>query len=233
VDELVASLSAPLSSTLERFLSGGLALIKNTTGIVFGFLTLPVFLFFVLKDWERLQSRFYEGLPAWTRAHVHAVMAIFRRVARQYVGAMLFLAAIITVFLYLVLAAMDVPFALALASFCGVMQFLPFIGPWLGVALCGVVLLAVAPDKLGAAMAVILFAELAQNLYLVPRIQGRFMNIHPAILIVVGVTGAYVAGVVGFILAIPLAVFIADNFRYWRAWVLAVQAKARQAAPQG
>jgi predicted PurR-regulated permease PerM len=227
VDEMIASLTAPLASTFEHFLSGGLGLIKNGANIVFGFLTLPVFLFFVLKDWERLQTRFYEGLPAWTRGHVHAVMGIFRKVAKQYIGAMLILSVILTVVLYLGLAFMNVPFALALASFCGLMQFLPFIGPWLAVALCVVVLLAVAPDKLGLALTFILVVQMAENLYLVPRIQGRFMNLNPAILIVVGVTGAYVAGVVGFVVAIPLAVFVVDNFRYWRAWVRAIQVRER------
>jgi predicted PurR-regulated permease PerM len=226
VDKALGGMAGPIAETLKGFFFGSLTFVTNTTSALFGFLILPVFLFFVLMDWERLGDGFYAGLPAWSKEHMNAQKDIFRQVVRQYIGSMLLLAVVVFVLIYAGLSIMQVPYSLALASFCALMQFLPIIGPWLAVGVCLVVVLAVVPHMLGQSALLILMVELALNMYLVPRIQSSFMNIHPAILLIVGVIGAYVAGIVGFIIAIPLAVFVRSNVRYWRGWVSVVQAKA-------
>ena len=58
--------------------------------------------------------------------------------------------------------------------------------------------------------------QLLENQLLGPRIQGTQMEIHPAFLLVLSVLGAYFAGILGFIIVLPLTMTIIKVFRYLR-----------------
>ncbi len=61
-----------------------------------------------------------------------------------------------------------------------------------------------------------LFVQLLENNLLVPRIQGAYLRVHPAIAIVLLVLGAYIAGFWGLLLAIPLTATIVEIYKYVR-----------------
>ena len=58
--------------------------------------------------------------------------------------------------------------------------------------------------------------QLLENSLLVPRVQGGYLRIHPAILVVLLVLGAYVAGFWGIILVAPLTATIVEIYKYVR-----------------
>ncbi|MFC1910506.1 AI-2E family transporter [Chloroflexota bacterium] len=93
---------------------------------------------------------------------------------------------------------------------------MPFIGPWLGGIAGVLVTLAVAPDKvIWVALGYVLIQLLENNL-LVPKVQSRQMNINPAYIIVLSIIGAYMAGLIGFIIALPLTMIIVEIIKYLR-----------------
>ena len=66
-----------------------------------------------------------------------------------------------------------------------------------------------------------LIVQLLENALLVPRIQGGYLRIHPAVVIVLLVLGAYIAGFWGLVLAVPLAATIVEIYKYMRHGVKA------------
>ena len=52
------------------------------------------------------------------------------------------------------------------------------------------------------------------NIFLVPRISGNAVRFHPAVVMVIVVIGAEVAGVWGLLLSVPLSAIVRDVFRY-------------------
>jgi predicted PurR-regulated permease PerM len=61
--------------------------------------------------------------------------------------------------------------------------------------------------------------QLVENWVLVPRIQGRAVDIHPAIIMLLLVISSEVAGLWGVVVAVPLAAVARDVFRYFlREW---------------
>jgi predicted PurR-regulated permease PerM len=103
-----------------------------------------------------------------------------------------------------------------LAVLAGVTEIIPFVGPWIGGITAVIITLATVPDK--AIWVAVLFAsvQLLENLLLVPRIQGAYLRMNPAIVIVLVVLGAYLAGFWGVLLAVPLAATIVEVYRYVR-----------------
>jgi predicted PurR-regulated permease PerM len=92
----------------------------------------------------------------------------------------------------------------------------PLIGPWLGGIAGVLVTLAVAPEKvIWVALGYVLIQLLENNL-LVPRIQGSQMNMNPAFIIVISILGAHFAGILGFVIALPLTMTVVEIFKYLR-----------------
>jgi predicted PurR-regulated permease PerM len=61
----------------------------------------------------------------------------------------------------------------------------------------------------------IVIQQIANNLP-VPRIQGKVMKMHPVFIILVSVMGAYLGGLVGFIIAVPLTATFIELFKYFK-----------------
>jgi predicted PurR-regulated permease PerM len=216
IDVLVLQAGVSLSSALNNFLLGGVELVKSASGMLLGFAIMPIFTFFILKDWSRLRDGFYGALPAWSRKHARSVFSIVQNVTGRYIRGQLLLGLILGVCTGALLFILGVDFALPLAIFAGLMVMVPMIGPYLGAGLGILVTLSTAPEKvIPVAIGYLVFSLLENNL-LVPRIQGSQMEIQPALIILLGFLGAYFAGILGFIIILPLAMTISGIFKYLR-----------------
>jgi predicted PurR-regulated permease PerM len=78
------------------------------------------------------------------------------------------------------------------------------------------VTLATAPEKIPWVALGYLLIQLLENSLLVPRIQGTQMEIHPAFVIILVLLGAHFAGLMGFIIILPLTMTIMKIFGYFR-----------------
>ena len=196
---------------LKRVLS-----IPNTFGLALSFVVLPVFLFFLLKDSEKLSKGFYSVLPQWTTEHVKNIVAIIGGVLGRYIRAQLVLSCIVAYLCFVGLFALRVQFAATLAIIAGIAEFIPILGPWIAGATAVTIALATAPGKAIWVAILFLAVQLLENNLLVPRIQGSYLRIHPAIALVLLVLGAYVAGFWGIVLAVPLAATSVEIYKYIR-----------------
>jgi len=113
------------------------------------------------------------------------------------------------------LLLLRVPFAPMLAIVAAATELVPTIGPWIGAAVAIVVTLAVAPSKVIGVAILFLAVQLLEIVFLVPRIQSHYMKLHPSIVIVLLVLGAYVAGFWGLLLAVPLTAIVVEVYRYF------------------
>jgi predicted PurR-regulated permease PerM len=199
--------------------SGSISLPASVLSIILGLAVTPVFLFYMLKDWEKLTPSFYSGLPDWARLHAQQVLTIIDRVFGRFIRAQLALGALVGTTTLIVLLALQVPFAWVLGPLAGLFEMVPTFGPWISAIAAILVTLATAPDKVLWVAVLFGGVQLLENLFLVPRIQGGFLRIHPAISIVLLVVGSYVAGLWGVLLILPLAATAKELYFYTRSVV--------------
>jgi len=205
-------LANAIRSTFVRSFS----FIPGTFNLVFGFGVLPFFLFYVLKDSEKLKSDFYSSLSPRLAEHARNIASIISRVTGQYVRAQLVLGFIVAYFSLVGLLILGINFSFALAAIAGITELIPVLGPWIGGAIAVMVTLAIAPEKAIWVALLYFLIQILENNLLVPRIQGAYLHLHPAILIVLLALGAYVAGFWGIILVAPLAATIVEIYKYSR-----------------
>jgi predicted PurR-regulated permease PerM len=216
IDTYSANATAALPGVLTDFLTRGVKTAQTSAGMILGFIIMPIFTFFLLKDWDRLRDRFYAALPVWARSHTRSIFSILQNAVVHYIRGQLLLGLAVALLSYALLMILRIDLALPLAVFAGAMDLVPSVGPWLGGALAVLVTLATAPDKViwvGSGYVVI---QLLENQVLGPKIQSTQMEIHPAFLLMLSVLGAHFAGILGFIIVLPLTMTIIRIFKYLR-----------------
>jgi predicted PurR-regulated permease PerM len=204
-------------SALLPVLTGATSLI----GLVFGYLILPVWVAYLLKDRVALMGAFDRAIPAAWRFDVWAVIRTIERVFGQWVRGQLILGFAVGIFTFvglLVASQLVDPifgrYALLLSIIAGVLELLPIIGPIIA-AVPAVLLAATAgPGVIVAALVLYTLIQQLENNFLVPKIQGDAVELHPAVVMFAIIVGGSMAGLLGAILALPITAAFRDVVRY-------------------
>ncbi len=216
MDNFLLDAGATLGNTIRDAFFGWISSMPSAFGPILGFGALPIFLFYLLKDVEILRKNFYTGLPIWMQEHTRNILSIIERVLGRYIRAQLLLGFIVAYFIFIGLLVLKIDYAPALAVVAGITELIPIIGPWIGGAIAVIVILAIDPVKAIWVAVLFLVIQLLENNLLVPRIQGAYLRIHPAIAIVLLILGGYIWGFWGLVLVLPLTATFVALYKYFR-----------------
>jgi len=225
LDEMLANLqeqgaispSAVDLSLLLPVLTGATSLI----GLLFGYLILPVWVAYLLKDRVVLLAAFDRSIPGSWRFDVWAVIRTIEHVFGQWVRGQLILGLSVGVLTFaglLIASELIDPifgrYALLLSVIAGVLELIPIIGPIIA-AIPAVLLAATAgPGVMVAALVLYTLIQQIENNFLVPKIQGDAVELHPAVVMFAIIVGGSLAGLLGAILALPMTAAFRDVVRY-------------------
>jgi len=216
VDQWLLDAGAAVGNAIQNVFVRGISFIPRTFSLVFGFAALPIFLFYILKDSEKLKRGFYSFFSPWVAEHVKNIITIIENVLGRYIRAQLLLGLIVGYLCFIGLLILRIEFALVLAILAGFTELIPILGPWIGGAAAVIITLAVVPEKALWVALLFLLVQILENSLLVPRIQGGYLRIHPAVAIILLVLGAYIAGFWGIILAVPLTATVIEIYKYFQ-----------------
>ena len=190
-------------------------------GAVFGYVLLPVWVFYILKDRVALTDQFDRALPPTWRFDVWAILRIARRVFGQWVRGQLVLGFTVGVFTFiglLVLSRFVDPvfgrYAVLLSVTAGILELLPIIGPIISAVPAVLLAATVGLEPAIAALVLYTVVQQVENNLLVPKIQGDAVELHPAVVIFAIITGGALGGLLGAILALPVTAAARDVVRY-------------------
>ena len=218
-----------------------LPVVNLTAGFIsgiFGYLIIPVWAFYILKDRPQLMASFNRTLPEEWRTDVWAVVGEVQRVFGQWVRAQLFLGVTVGIATFVGLEILNFTvdpifgrFALLLAVSAGILELLPIIGPIIA-AVPAILLAATAgPEAALAALLLYLLVQQLENNILVPKIQGDAVELHPSAVMFSLVIGGAIAGLLGAILALPVTAAGRNVLRYLFRRLSVGDGPARPAEP--
>ncbi len=175
-------------------------------GSLFAAFTIIVMSIFMVSrghEWTRalLATRRPEEAEAIDKALERMAIAV-----SSYVGGALTQATIAGVVAFIVLSILDVPAPLALAVIIGILDLIPLIGATIGAFLVGVV--TVFTDFPTVTIIWLIFAiayQQFENYVIQPRIQSRAVQLDPFVIVIAAIFGGTLLGIVGALLAIPVA----------------------------
>lgn len=199
---------------LDSFLS-----VANTVSFLLGFFLIPFWLFYVLMDQKAGRDMIDRTLPHWLRADFWSVVTIVDYDFSGYLRGQLLLGLVVGSSAGIGLAILNmlglhIPYVLLLAVIAGVTELIPIIGPILG-SIPAIILGFIDSPTTGLAVVVLYVAiQQLENNFLVPRIVGDSVGLHPALLMLLLVVCSTVFGVIGAILSAPLGAVSRDVFAY-------------------
>lgn len=190
--------------------AGGLLGFGSTVlGATFQAFTIALFAFYMVAEGPTLRRTVLSLLPERRQREALRIWEIAVEKTGGYVYSRLILAVVSAGFTFGLLMVLDLPFALAIGIWVGVLgQFVPVIGTYLGAILPIVVALGDDPVKaLWVGVGLVAYQQF-ENLFIGPRITSRTMAIHPAVSVGAVIVGGSIMGASGVVLSLPVAAII-------------------------
>jgi predicted PurR-regulated permease PerM len=195
------------------------------------FLVFLIATFFFLRDWPRLINWSKRLVPPASRHELLPLGAQVSILLSRYVRGQLLLVAIMSTATTIGLTVFGVPFSLLLGLLTGVLEVIPIIGPITAGAIACLVALG-NPNPFGwsqlayVGAIAIMYTVLrhAEDYFVIPLVIGRIVRLHPALVIFSLLAGGAVFGLIGVVLAVPVAATL-------RLVLIYVSAKLRDSDP--
>ena len=106
------------------------------------------------------------------------------------------------------LSLLGVPYALALAAWVAITDVIPVLGALLGAAGVAAVAIVQSPETLLWSLLLLFAYQQVENFLIAPRVMNKAVDLSPATVIIALMVGGSLAGLVGALLALPLAALI-------------------------
>ena len=191
----------------ERLASGALGLTSRILGGLIAALTVLVFTVYFLLDLPRLRRGVVRLFTVDRRARYGAMVDIVVDKVGAYMIGRLAIGLLGGVVAGIALAVLRVPYALPLAILIGLLDVIPLLGHPVGSVIAILVALVTVPLwPTTAVLAVVLLAyQQVENYLIGPRILGHTVEISSAAVLLATLVGGAILGVVGALMAIPIA----------------------------
>jgi predicted PurR-regulated permease PerM len=197
--------NAELEQTFTRIEGYLLASSTQVVKVLGYFATAIVLSFYVLADGKRTQGVLYAIVPRGYHMRLARIIHNLETIVGGYMRGQLLTSAAIGVFTFVLLVACQVPNALSLALFAALTDAIPFVG---GLLAAGPAVLSALPRGLPVAAVVLgaLFVYMEfENRILIPKVYGHVLRLSPIMVVVALLAGATLLGVMGALLALPIA----------------------------
>lgn len=208
---LVQQLTTSLEGLIEPFIGQTLALlvdfISSTVWVIF----ILVVSFYLVKDGPEIKKNFERLPPPDFRADYIRLRDEINLIWSSFFRGQLVLALVVGVIITVMGIVIGLPFALAMGILAAFLEFLPSLGHGIWLTFASILAVSLGstwlPIPNWAFMLLIIglhlvFQQFDLN-YLIPRIIGHSVHLHPLIVIIGIVAGALLAGILGILLAAP------------------------------
>lgn len=187
---------------------GVLGVGKTVLSGAFSTLTVLVLTLYFLFSLPSVTKVFYRLAPASRRERVSKIGdAIIARVG-SFVGSQILIALFASIFVFFLSFVLDLPYAAALGMLILFVALIPLVGHFIGGGIVTLVALTQSPTK--GLLAIVLYTLYVQieNYLITPKIMRRTLAIPGLVTIVAALLGTSLLGLVGGVLAVPIAAAI-------------------------
>jgi predicted PurR-regulated permease PerM len=217
----VSFVTSKLTSLVPKLTGLAVSGVTGFLGVVVDVVIAIVLSFWLMRDGAELRRGFLSLFPTRAARELEFGMDAFSVVVGGYVRAQLFLAVVVGAMAGLGTAVLGVPFPLVVALAAGIFELIPLVGPFAGGAVALLLALTKSPTLAIFTLILFLAIHVVEGYLLVPRIQARFVQLHPVLTLLALFAGVEVGGFLGALVAVPAASYLTVLIRAgvgdWRA----------------
>ncbi len=182
-----------------------LAVTKGIFGSLTALISILLLTFFLLLDNDRFIAAGLDLFNPAQRPRLRRLLGQSAAAIHGYVNGNLAISLIAGVAAFVAMTVLGMPYAVALALVVALFDLIPLIGGTLGAAVVVLVALFVHPVTAGILALFFLLYQQVENNLLQPLVYGRSVSLHPLAIFVAVLAGGQLLGILGALLAIPVA----------------------------
>lgn len=207
VDKIQAEFNKRITdgNFISQVFGGVLGVGAAVIGGIFQTFTVLVLTLFLLASFPRVKQGAYAIVPASRRPRVISLSEEIMRRTGSYAAGQVAVATINAICSWIMMLIVGIPYAAVLAVAVGFLGLIPMVGATIGASV--VCLVAVFDEPKKAVIAIIYYVvyQQVENYVVAPRIMQRTVSVPGAVTVVAALAGGTLLGVLGALLAIPVA----------------------------
>jgi predicted PurR-regulated permease PerM len=212
-----------LANPAIGFLGGAFSFLLNTFFML-------VMLFYLMRDGPKFVEYFVGAVPESYQGDARRMLYELGLVWNAYLRGQTLLCVAMAIAVYIASLIVGLPQPLLLAVIAGFLEFVPNIGA--GISYIPALLFAMTTSSttipglhaglpfVAVVLVVFMGVHQLEALFLVPRILGRSLDLHPFVVLAAILIGAGLAGILGIVLAAPTVATLRLFGRYLRGKLL-------------
>ncbi|MCU1228446.1 MAG: hypothetical protein JWO97_1330 [Acidobacteria bacterium] len=205
---------------VRAYLKDGVALphgsvfgyVRGAATLVASIIAVLFMIVYMLIDAHRLRNLFLLFYPASVRGERRRTLTRMAQRMSSWLSGQLILSAIIGVATFIGLLILRIPYALPLAIIATIGEMVPVIGPIVGTAPALAFAILHSRWQFWSVLVMVLVMQKAENLFIAPRVMANKVSVAPLAIFIAFMMGGAVLGIVGAIIAIPVAAIVQVAF---------------------
>ncbi|OSQ48048.1 AI-2E family transporter [Thalassospira alkalitolerans] len=201
-----------VGNILTNVLSGGLALL-NFISLLF---ITPVVSFYLLRDWDKIVAKIDGYLPRRSAKDIRQCASEIDETLAGFVRGQATVCLLLGLFYAIGLTFVGLEFGFVIGLMTGLVSFVPYFGMIAGFAIGMGVALAQFGPSVDLALVAMVFGigQLLEGNFLTPKLVGDKVGLHAVWVMFALLAGGAVFGLLGVMLAVPVAAVIGVLVRY-------------------
>lgn len=194
-----------------------LALTRGIVGSLIALISVLLISFYFLLDGARFTEAGLNLLAPSQRPRLRRGFDQAAAAVQGYLTGNLLISVIAGVATYVAMTVLQVPYAVALALLVALLDLIPLVGASLAAAAVAAVGFAVDPVKGVILLVFFVVYQQVENNILQPLVYGRSVRLHPVVVFIAVLAGGQLLGILGALIAIPVAQILRIVVLEWLA----------------
>jgi predicted PurR-regulated permease PerM len=201
LDNSLTDLEGEVQKFIDAMVTAMLGMLTHIIGLVVS----PVLAFYLLHNWDEMEEQLLHLLPGSWRQEICTIFRDIDKVLAGIIRGQLIIAVMVGILVSTGLYFLGVRYALLIGILAGILDVIPYFGAFIGAAPAVTVGLLESPILAAKAAVLFLIIHQLEGTIIGPRILGEKTGLNPLAVILVLFIGEECAGLVGMLLAVPLA----------------------------
>jgi predicted PurR-regulated permease PerM len=201
MDETINRMEENILSHIRSVADFAVSLLSHVLAIIIA----PILAFYMLRDLALIKEAFHNFIPVGSGHDIAYLLQELDGVLGGFIRGHLLVSFIVGLLSFIGLTLLNIDFAFLIGIMAGAFDIIPYFGPVIGALPAVVIALLESPLKALYVAILFLIIHQVESTVISPKILGERVGLHPLTVIFVILVGGQLAGIVGVLLAVPLA----------------------------
>ncbi len=211
IKQNAGNIQAFFTNQISSLTSGGISIVSTVGGVVTEWIIIAVTTFLMVLERREVGNFILKVSPKKTSMYLHTHYLQIQHVGSSWIRWILTLCLSIFLMTYIGLTIVQfvfgfqVPQSFSLALISGIMEFVPYAGPFISFTLAVIIWLGISWKAALILGFLYLIIQQIEGNFMVPYVMSKSLNLSPFFVFIIMLVGASLGGILGVILAVPIA----------------------------